>query len=418
MASTRSCPACRRPNGLRARQCLYCTAELPPLEGHSSSSEDSLSEEEQAQRAGDLLAGLSPAARALMPLDVLEKLESASAPTVTPQAKPRGAIEAPLMEELNTGDLEPLQGVRTLDDIVPTDEVSGEGAASLGVPVPASPTFASPDEALRYGLCRGGGPFGPREAAIRFILLPDSRYSRQLDVMKQAIHETLGIDLYTAAQALQKEIPSYLGSASDVPVAEVLAKPLWSLGVRLLMLQRERWLEGTEIERVVRLHIDDPRHLSFEREDGSQLQLARGGIRWAALGEIRPDDLPPSIRENRTSEGAGPQLSTSTGSYQLLDLLRRGDRRPIRIRSDRFDFSFLGDELNLSADLNLRRLLSHLTRDPSNRELVVPLDENFRKVPHLPGGSIGQPQTSSSIINRRELEFTEYVLLLDARHHF
>jgi hypothetical protein len=418
MATTRSCPACGRPNGLRARHCLYCAAELPSLEADTPANTESLSEEEQAKRAGELLAGLSPAARALMPPDVLEKLESASNSSISQSPNPTSETRSPLIEELNTGDLEPLQGIHTLDDILPTDEVSPADADSQAPPIPASPTFENPDEALRYGLCRGGGPFGPREASIRFILLPDSRYIRQLDAMKQAIHETLGIDLYTATQALQKEIPSYLGSASDTAVAELLAKPLWSLGVRLLMLQRERWLEGTEVERVVRLHIDDPRHLSFEREDGSHLQIARGSIRWAALGEIRPDDIPPSIREKRSSEGAGPQLSTASGSYQLLDLLRRGDRRPIRIRSDRFDFSFLGEELNLSADLNLRRLLSHLTRDPSNRELVVPLDENFRKVPHLPGGSIGQPQTTSSVINRRELEFTEYVLLLDARHHF
>jgi len=344
-----------------------------------------------------------------MPADVLQRLQS-EADDGRPVVSASTSIP-----ELNTGDLEPLQGIHTLDDFVPADDLVPDGTPPTA---PQSPRFATANDALRYGLSRGGGPFGPREAAVRFVLLPDSRYARQLEPMRQAIHETLSIDLYTATQALQKEIPSYLGSAPDSTLGELLVRPLWELGMRVLMLERELWLEGADVERVVRLHVDDPRHLIFEKEDGGRLAIARGSVRWAALGAVRPDDSAPAVGDSALSDGAAGQLGLQKGSYQLLDLLRRGNRRPIRIRSDQFDFSFLGDELNLSADLNLRRLLSFLTHDPSNRELVIPLDENFRKVPHLPGSPIAGPGGEGAVMNRRELEFTEYVLLLDARHHF
>jgi hypothetical protein len=363
MAKIRSCPSCGRPNALTAERCLYCSVVFPRSEA--------LVEEALAEESG-------------------------------------------FLPELVTGDLEPLQSFLA----GAASDRSGNSPVAESPSGPHPDSFGSPDEALASGLSRGGGPFGPREAALRFILLPDSRYARQLEPMRQAIHETLDIDLYTAAQALQKEIPSYLGSTPNPDVGKFIVEPLRDLGIRILMIERERWLEGTLPERVVRITVDDPLHVSFEREDGSSLELARGSVRWAALADIQSDGSLPSIGEAKGREAGGPGLGLEERSYQLLDLFRRDDRRPIRIRSDRFDFSFLGGQINLSANLNLRKLLSFLTRDPSNRELVVPLDEHFRKVPHLPGSAVTGAGGGGASINRRELEFTEYGLLLDARHHF
>ena len=95
------------------------------------------------------------------------------------------------------------------------------------------------------------------------------------------------------------------------------------------------------------------------------------------------------------SERTESRLGKTKGGYQLLDLMRRGTRRPIRIRSDQFDFSFLGAERNLSANLNLRSMLRHLTRDPSNDDLVVPLEESFRRVPTSRVGPSEPPEGSA-----------------------
>jgi hypothetical protein len=356
MADVRSCPSCDRPNRRGAKRCLYCSAELPPI----------------------------------------------PTPSVSPE------LDSGFLPELNTGDLDPLPGLVLS---------AAEQPLASAPPTFEPPQFASRDEALLDGLSRGGGPFGPREAALRFILLPDSRYAAQLEPMRQAIHEYLDIDLYTATQALQKEIPSYLGSTGHPDVGKFVGGPLRELGIRVLMIERASWLEGTEPERVVKLNLADPQVITFIREDGSSFEVIRGAIRWAAVGEVRPEGLMPSIGEPRNPSDDGRSLGAQEGGYQLLDLLRRDNRRPIRIRSDSFDFSALGPDQGLSANLNLRKLLGQLTRDPANPEVLIPLDENFRKVPHLPGAGLGAAGGPGSI-NRRELEFTEYVLLLDARHHF
>jgi len=253
---------------------------------------------------------------------------------------------------------------------------------------------------------------------LRFILLPDSRYSAQLEPMRQAIHEFLDIDLYTASQALQKEIPSFLGSTENLDVAKFVADPLRALGIRLLMIERATWLEGTQPDRVVGLDLSDPQTVTFRRADGGSLQIVRGSIRWAALGEVRPEGRMPSIGDAKGAADEARTLEVHEGTYQLLDLFRRDNRRPIRIRSDQFDFSALKDQQGFSANLNLRKLLGQLTRNPANPEVLIPLDENFRRVPHLPGSGLGAAGGQPGAINRRELEFTEYVLLLDARHHF
>lgn len=357
MAEVRSCPSCNRPNARNATRCLYCSVELPRLPS---------------------------------PEDGVES-------------------DAGFLPELNTGDLDPIFAALAPSTREPTGPVP---------PPFRGPSATIDDAALMDGLGRGGGPFGPRDAALRFILLPDSRYSAQLEPMRQAIHEFLDIDLYTASQALQKEIPSFLGSTENLDVAKFVADPLRALGIRLLMIERATWLEGTQPDRVVGLDLSDPQTVTFRRADGGSLQIVRGSIRWAALGEVRPEGRMPSIGDAKGAADEARTLEVHEGTYQLLDLFRRDNRRPIRIRSDQFDFSALKDQQGFSANLNLRKLLGQLTRNPANPEVLIPLDENFRRVPHLPGSGLGAAGGQPGAINRRELEFTEYVLLLDARHHF
>ena len=447
LSDTRPCPQCGRPCPRAARRCLYCGREITPLAGavEESSGPDSpppspkeqVTAEVRRERARSLLDGLGPEARALMPADVLAKLErEAQDPAVTVQtsaapelSEPSGRPERPQrpqrpeLRPLTSEHIAPLEPGGALSGLEPAKpSVAGpasQGAAVLGASVPGVDLGSGGvDEALAYGLSRGGGPFGPRDAPVRLILLPDSRYHSRLADLRDGIHQALGIDKYTVVQALQKEIPSYLASTDDRDTAEALVGPLRRLGARVLLLERQRWLEDARPERVARLTTDDPHHILFERLDGTSFEVTRGAIRWAAVGDIHPDGHRPSVQKRGRSERTERRLGKTEGGYQLLDLMRRGTRRPIRIRSDQFDFSFLGAERELSANLNLRSMLRHLTRDPSNEDLVIPLEESFRRVPHLPGGPIGAPGGLSTPINRRELEFTEYVLLLDARHHF
>ena len=261
MADVRSCPSCNRPNAASAKRCLYCSVNLPAL----------------------------------------------------PSPEDNVGAEAGFLPELNTGDLAPI--------FTPLPPRSEQGARPAG-PAFEVPSADSNDEALMDGLGRGGGPFGPRDAALRFILLPDSRYAAQIEPMRQAIHEFLDIDLYTASQALQKEVPSFLGSTENLDVAKFIAEPLRAVGVRLLMIERATWLEGTKPERVVGLDLSDPQTVTFLRSDGSSLEIVRGSVRWAALGEVRPEGRMPSIGDAKGAGGQARVLGTHEGAYQLLDLFR------------------------------------------------------------------------------------------------
>ena len=182
-----------------------------------------------------------------MPSDVLAKLER-EAQVLDPALESSNLSESPEKNTSNTEELASPKPTKTVAGSKPkkdsTSEYAAPEAPSLGAAILGSkPGFGSVDEALTYGLGRGGGPFGPRDAKFRLILLPDSRYHSRLPELRDGIHQHLGIDKYTAVQALQKEIPSYLASADDLRTAETLVGPLWRLGARVLLLERHRWLQ-------------------------------------------------------------------------------------------------------------------------------------------------------------------------------
>ncbi len=85
----------------------------------------------------------------------------------------------------------------------------------------------------------------------------------------------------------------------------------------------------------------------------------------------------------------------------------------MRIRSSTFDFARLGDERTIAAAVNIRKLAKRLGQDGQ-----LPLDEGFRKVPSLPGPEEREQGggMKAGSLPRREVDFTEYVLLLDARY--
>ncbi|MEE2829119.1 MAG: hypothetical protein VX498_08020 [Myxococcota bacterium] len=400
---------------------MYCSAELPKT---AESQETPLSEEELAQKARvarSLLSGLNSEARSLMPAEALQQLEEAAqggaggSPAVSgsPNFQPPAPVaEAELIEpspdesipELKTLDLVPLLEEESVETVSPQQAVEAEVSIA-----------ASRVDSLMNALSRGGGPFGRRDAPVRLILLPHSSHRRRADELREVLHEATGLDLYTVGHALQKETPTLLGTAETLAEAEAIAAPLWAEKLKVLVLPKEVWLQGTAPENVVSAYSEDPQVVVFVRPDGSSLRVGRGTVRWAALGEIEPNGMTSGTAGER---GAAAGIDMTRGSYLIMDLLRRGHRPPVRIRSDEFDFSCLGEIQALSANINLRRLLSWLTRDPDNPELLIPLDESFKRVPHLPGagGDIEVVPGERPLV-RREVEFTEYVLLLDARHH-
>lgn len=452
MSDVRKCPSCDRPNGRRFERCMYCGTDLPPVtsEDIPAVPEQEVDVQAEAGKARQLLAELSPEARALMPDTVLRKLEAQVAvgetlsggrrsggpvtaeiavpelppvrppatesvydvPEPSPEGDPSipdvtGENVAPFdVQSIAIGDLEPYESMR-----MAKAELLAEFEDTVEGPAPEDP-----EETYRRAMTTGAGPFGRREAEARLILLPDSGYKSQVHWLRHRLVSALGIDLYMAGQVLQRDVPVFLGSSETFDEAEALAEHLREGGLRVLTIDRDGWLDDTLPESIASASADGDL-VRLVRTDGERFACFRADFTWAAVGEIEPDRASLPMVQERTFRGRAdppprPALDVDGGPFLALDVLRRSSRRPLRFRSDEFDFSCLGGGRGLAASLNLRRLLGWLAQDADQ---PIPLDERFKRVAHVPG--LPEGGGDARRLTRREVEFTEYVLLVDAPNH-
>lgn len=426
---------------------MYCGTDLPPITEPVVPSVTSVDVVAEGTKAEALLAQLTPQARAMMPPEVIAKLEAqvAAGQAATPEDDRFETVTAEISIPDISGMPAPSPAPASVFDV---PEPSPEGDPSIpdigGVDVEAFDVSSIADadlepyvsqrvpllntlvvppkedvvDVMLDGLQRGGGPFGRREAAARMILLPDPAYKGKAHWLRHRLAQTTGTDLYTAGQALQRDVPFCIGTADSFEEAEKLAEHLRAAELKVLVIDREGWLLDALPTAVREARLEGPDAI-FVRADGSQLRVPRTDFTWAALGDIRPDsDKVPMVPERdlwgTAAQPEGRSFDVGVGAFLALDLLRRSSRHPIRVRSDDFDFSCLGDTRGLAAGLNLRVLLKLLA--PSVDQ-PIPLNDRFKRVPHLPGLPPAEDKRTGRFVTRREIEFTEFVLLSDAEHH-
>ncbi len=436
---------------------MYCGTDLPAPGLQAAAPIEEIDIDAEAEKASRLLQELSPEARAMMPGEVLRTLEARAAvglarkapvtaeiavpdfdlpaPPVpqsifdVPEPSPMGDPSIPDMaavavEPLDLASDLALEPFETLPEGDPEDDslasFSSLGSATASFDAEAGDDETSPGGlgmALLRALGSGGGPFGRRELPVRLILVPDSGYRGEVHWLKHRLASTLEMDLYTAGQALQRDIPSFLVGAESLEEGRGLAQRLSDAGLKILTLDRSSWLLNCPPEIVLSVRLDG--ELAIFRTVGrAELACPRSDFLWACLGEVRVETAPVPMVPERNRWGtaervSGRSVEASGGPFLLMDLIR-GERRPLRFRSDEFDFSCLGEDRGLAAGLNLRKLLGWLA--PSGMD-PVPLDERFKRVPHIPGVPPAQDGRAERHLSRREVEFTEYVLLLDCWHH-
>ncbi len=308
----------------------------------------------------------------------------------------------------------------------------GEEADAVAVPAPSSEQDSSPAlapvqstvdspefERLRAGLLsalsRSRGPFGPRQAPYRLVLLPAVGNREGAHWLMHRLADRVGIDLYTARSHLNRLVPSFLTESADRQALEGVAMSLREAGLVVTIIASDSWLQSALPTPVIGVACDEGgSHCTFVAGDGDSLRVDRATLAWACMAHIEP----------RRSQGAGevgddgsatlsvPSLSRNAGSFQLLDIMRSDCRSALRLRADCFDFSCLGDERSISAEQNLRSLLRWLSPDP---ERIIPLDECFKRVPSVATDKMGDGLLGAAggALLAREVEFTEYALILD-----
>jgi hypothetical protein len=437
---------------------MYCGAALAPL---SSTSIPAIQEPvdvvAEGRKARELLAGLSTTARSLMPVAVIEKLqvqaaageaaaastrrsglitaeitlpdeptEPSTMPPATesaydlPEPSPEGDPSIP-----DIGSVIESFDVHTVSDeeLVPYESLSMDPSPGIEAAIAAAVEGKADEDfetALFNALTRGGGPFGRRESAARLILLPHPDYRGKAHWLRHRVSDATGVDLYTAAQILQRDVPSCLLMADTFEEAETAAGHLRGGGLQVLTIARTEWLDDALPEPVVSAEIGDDGGVVFVRPDGTLLTVERADLRSGYIGQIAPDVAKMAMvpetdkRWGVAIAPTGRNLNVGSGPFVVMDLLRASTRRPIRLRSDDFNFECLGEERGLSAVLNLRTLSRLLSPDP---DAPMPLNDRFKRVSHVTGLPTEGGDSRGRPLTRREVEFTEYVLLSDAPNH-
>jgi hypothetical protein len=350
-----------------------------------------------------------------LPTDRLSILDEPSADADLPEDPPALARLRPFEDE----SLDPIAtaAIRPLDtgemEALPFDAVSSFYELEA-IPDPYAAAIEGPlTEALR----KGGGPFGPRDSAFRLILLPEEDYRSKLHWLRHRLADTTGVDLYTAAQTLSKEVPSFLIACTEEADAEERAEHLRQGGLRVLVLRGSGRTVDIEPIPVVEASGEGPGPVTFQTADGGTIEVKRSGFTWACLGEIEPDADRGALVRDRSGRGRGThegrRFDVPSGPYLLLDLYLSLATQPIRIRSDRFDFACLGPARELAATLNMRKLTGWLAADPA---APIPLDERFKRLPRLHVAAHRGDGDGSHPLPQREVEFTEYGLIVNAQH--
>jgi len=375
---------------------MYCSAELGPVAADNT-----------ADGSGSRSALAELAASDLS----LEEFAAQAMAAVAVEEVERRRDEPPV-DGSTSGDAltSPAKGRRESERL--PDEGS-EGASQ--------PAGSWDDFDLEAELGRGRGPFGPRDASMRLMLVPSSSYGAGGDKLRARLAQLLSVDLYTAGAHLRRSWPSFLDAPDDPDRGLVLLDALEEAGFRVLCVQGREWVAQHLPLSVTAMNSEGaPGAWRFLSEDGEAHDVRSEDLSWAALGEITEDGQERPSSQERNRWGVAPRpasgvLDRSSGSYVLLDLCRHSSTRPLRIRTDQFDFSCLGTGRSLAAAVNLKSLLEML-RPPSGPPLTV--DTAFRRLPRLPPrpGLVAQAGNRARMLSR-EAEFSEYVSLINMVQH-
>ena len=447
MPTVVNCPKCGRPNGTRFPNCMYCSTELPKVEEASG--------EEDAARAQRLNQALDPALVATLPPGLRAQFGAVSAkkgsappsaapvtPPPTPAAKPdqpevKVAAPATLLDDLNTvtGELQPMGDTvsydETLGDLAVESliaEIEADDPTSLPEPIlldepmdleplPVSSVQEQyiPPTAHPSPILKGRGPWGPRGAEARLLLLPDPTYQQRLPWLRARLHNLLGLDAYTANLYLQRAFPVYLEHFDDREEADALAAELDRGGMGVMVLTRSMIQAHPRAKLVRRAVVEDELVVfTADAEDAPPVTVPRGDFEAAFTGEIKPMETPdqPLVERSFWRNKSRPSLSFEEvgNPYWVLDLV--APSAIVRVRSDEFDFSCLGDAQGPSSLFNLKSLPGVL----SSRELVT--DDLFKRVPRIkrernPEADVDPDQPPEAVTL-----FDEYVMIQTvARRH-
>jgi len=435
---------------------MYCSAKLPEVEAGTGESDSD--KEGRLSEALDsaTLASLPPGLRAqFKPMSAKKKSapklrkEHFSTDIATPvSGDGQGPFPPPTSDDderepqdvpltppalKSVGDLETVPDLQSVDGLVPVDDalvsydqtLDGSDVVSLTGSLegdasphePEEPTsLDSTDETSAYTdadfpswLIKGRGPWGPRDAEARVILVPDPSYRQRLPWLRVRLHELLGLDAYTCNMYLQRDFPVFLKDYPTRVEAQQLAGQLLEGGLNVIIVTRGIIERHTTPIEVVQAEIGADQITFVAALAGEpRLEIPRAAFEAAHIGEVKPPDMPKGPLMERSFWRNKPRSSRSfeeiQNPYWLLDLVTADVN--VRVRSDLFDFSCLGELRAPSSLLNLRTLPSAMSSPGED----LPLDDLFKRVPRLKR-ELNPDADDTPEIPPDEILFDEYVML-------
>lgn len=394
------CPNCGRPNGTRFPTCMYCGTELPPPEEvePGAGGEDD----------GEVLSqGMKPELLAALP----ERMRAAfvggatSSRRQSPPSWPPPAVErprpGPSLDVPASFDPTDLPEPMSVDDEVWVDDQEAV----------ATDKYREVEESASVSpLLRGRGPWGPRGAPARVLLLPAPTYRRKVPWLRARLHNQLGLDAYTCNMYLQRDVPVFLKEFPTEEEAQQLAENLADGGMRVLCLTRHAVEEFPAAFRATRADVKGL-EIRFEGSEGQRLTLDRSLLQVAVFGEITPPAPPSGPLVERSfwrvkPARAGRSFDEVDVPYWLLEFIVATPGPNVRLRADDFDFSFLRSEGPRSSLLSLRKLPELFSAPGAEIEI----DDQFKRLPRIkrevaPAGAVEMAWSEE------ELLFAEYTLI-------
>ena len=435
MPTVVKCPNCGRPNGNRFPKCMYCSTDLPKTEEVQGEADEAKAEPSSQALDPALMESLPPGLRSQFGAMSARKGASPPAtatPPPTPAVQPRTRVEVPksLLDDLQTldEDLTPLPDTVSYDETLDglavqslvaeldqDDPTSLPDPVNLDEPLDLEPLPISsiqeqyiPSTERPGPLLRGRGPWGPRSAEARLLLLPDPSYRHRLPWLRARLNNLLGLDAYTANLYLQRTFPVFLAHYDDRAQADEVAAELDRGGMGVLVLTRAMVMAHPRAVVVAGAVVEDELVLfSVDGEPEQLLSVPRDAIEAAFTGEIKPAESPdqPLVERSFWRNKPRPSLSFEEigNPYWILDMVTPS--AIVRVRSDAFDFDCLGEDRGPSSLFNLRTLPAALSSD----ELVA--DDLFKRVPRVKHEASSEAAADPDQPAGEVTLFDEYVMI-------
>lgn len=252
--------------------------------------------------------------------------------------------------------------INQVDGIAITSETLGYSPAEMT----ACPRCGKPNAPNRFGCFYCGAEMrcvADIEARLQINPTSMEAWERGFNIVHLGHDDGDSSKILSAIKLDEDVLGRVFGSSVPMPLvrvarsneAEAIAKRLNALGVRTDVVADSELLGATPPTRIRAVEFGDEAAVFVLFNSGERVNVAFGDVRLIVIGSIYERRSESAVQ--RKSDAPVPDSAvTSRSDSGVLDVYAGGENAGYRITTNGFDFSCLGDEMELLASLNLQKL--------------------------------------------------------------